>query len=71
MAQAVSEMEQVGYVERRPHPRDRRARVVFLTGRGQAVQPVAIAAGLHVEARWARLISRTTWTRSRACFASS
>jgi DNA-binding MarR family transcriptional regulator len=58
MAQAVSEMEQMGYLERRPHPRDRRARLVFLTERGQAVQPVAIAAGLQVEARWAGLIGR-------------
>lgn len=58
MAQAVQELEQMGYVERRPNPRDRRARLVFLTPRGQAVQPVAIAAGQRVEARWAELTSQ-------------
>src|SRR3979409_1415283 len=39
MAQAVEELEQLGYVERRPDPSDRRARLVFLTPRGQAVRP--------------------------------
>jgi DNA-binding MarR family transcriptional regulator len=57
MAQAVEELEQLGYVERRPDPRDGRARLVFLTPRGQAVRPIAIAAGRRVEARWAALTS--------------
>lgn len=57
MAQAVEELEHLGYVERRPHPSDRRSRLVFLTLRGQAVRPVAIAAGRRVEARWAELTS--------------
>lgn len=57
MAQAVEELERLGYVERRPDPADGRARLVFLTARGQAVQPVAIAAGRRVEARWAALTS--------------
>lgn len=57
MAQAVEELEQLGYVERRPDPSDRRARLVFLTPRGESVRPVAIAAGRRVEARWAELTS--------------
>jgi DNA-binding MarR family transcriptional regulator len=57
MAQAVEELEQMGYVERRPDPRDRRARLVLLTPRGKAVPPVAISAGRQVEARWAELTS--------------
>jgi len=57
MAQAVEELEQLGYVERRPDPSDRRARLVFLTPRGFAVRPVAIAAGRRVEAGWAELTS--------------
>jgi len=57
MAQAVDELEQLGYVERRPDPSDRRARLVFLTDRGQAVRPVAVAAGRGVDARWAALTS--------------
>lgn len=60
MAQAVAELEDLGYVERRPDPSDRRARLVFLTRRGKAVPPVAIAAGRRVEARWAELTSPRT-----------
>jgi DNA-binding MarR family transcriptional regulator len=56
MAQAVEELEQLGYVERRPDPSDRRARLVFLTPRGESVRPVAIAAGRQVETRWAELV---------------
>ena len=57
MAQAVEELERLGYVERRPDPKDRRARLVFLTARGQAVRPVAMAAGRRVHAHWAELTS--------------
>jgi DNA-binding MarR family transcriptional regulator len=57
MAQAVEELERLGYVERRPDPNDRRARLVFLTTRGEAVRPVAMAAGRRVHARWAELTS--------------
>jgi DNA-binding MarR family transcriptional regulator len=57
MAQAVDELEQMGYVERRADPRDRRARLVLLTPRGKAVPPVAISAGRDVEAGWAELTS--------------
>jgi DNA-binding MarR family transcriptional regulator len=53
MAQAVEELERLGYVERRPDPKDRRARLVFLTLRGEAVRPVAVAAGRRVEREWA------------------
>lgn len=57
MAQVVDELEELGYVERRPDPRDRRARLVFLTARGEAVRPIAMAAGRRVHARWAELTS--------------
>lgn len=57
MAPAVEQLERAGYVERRPDPRDRRARLVFLTPRGEAVRPVAMAAGHRVEQRWAQLTS--------------
>jgi DNA-binding MarR family transcriptional regulator len=57
MAQAVQELEKLGYVERRPDPSDRRARLVFLTPRGESVRPVAMAAGRRVQARWAELTS--------------
>lgn len=57
MAQAVEQLERMGYVERRPDPEDRRARRVFLTPRGEAVRPVGVAAGRRVEERWADLTS--------------
>jgi DNA-binding MarR family transcriptional regulator len=60
MAQAVDELEQMGYVERRPDPNDGRARLIFLTRRGKKVPTVAVAAGRDVEARWAALTSPAT-----------
>ena len=57
MAQAVGELEGMGYVERRPNPRDRRSRLVFLTPRGASVPPVTHAAAARVEERWSALTS--------------
>jgi DNA-binding MarR family transcriptional regulator len=57
MAQAVDQLERMGYVERRPNPRDRRSRLVFLTERGAAVKPVTHATAAGVEERWAELTS--------------
>ena len=53
MAQAVEELERLGYVERKPAPRDRRARLVLLTERGRAVKPVTMDAGRQVANEWA------------------
>jgi DNA-binding MarR family transcriptional regulator len=57
MAQAIEQLEQMGYVERRPNPSDRRSRLVFLTERGAAVKPVTHATAARVEERWAELTS--------------
>jgi len=57
MAQAVEQLERMGYVERRPNPRDRRSRLVFLTERGESVRPITHGAAERVEERWAELIS--------------
>jgi DNA-binding MarR family transcriptional regulator len=57
MAQAVDQLERMGYVERRPNPRDHRSRLVFLTERGASVKPVTHATAARVEERWARLTS--------------
>jgi DNA-binding MarR family transcriptional regulator len=57
MAQAVEQLEQGGYVERKPNPNDRRSQLVFLTKRGQTVPPVTHAAAARVEERWAALTS--------------
>ena len=42
MGELVDELEGLGYVERRPDPTDRRAKLISLTARGQA----CIAAGV-------------------------
>ncbi|HWF56510.1 MAG TPA: MarR family transcriptional regulator [Solirubrobacteraceae bacterium] len=57
MAEAVEQLERMGYVERRPNPRDRRSRLVFLTDRGVSVKPVTHATAEGVEHRWAELTS--------------
>jgi DNA-binding MarR family transcriptional regulator len=58
MREAVEELEQLGYVERRPDPADRRSRLVLLTARGEAVRPVTHTVGRTVEERWGELIGR-------------
>jgi DNA-binding MarR family transcriptional regulator len=57
MAQAVEQLERMGYVERRPNPHDRRSRLVFLTDRGAAVKPITHATAARVEEHWAQLTS--------------
>jgi DNA-binding MarR family transcriptional regulator len=57
MAEAIDQLERMGYAERRPNPGDRRSRLVFLTGRGASVKPVTHAAAEQVEKRWAELTS--------------
>jgi DNA-binding MarR family transcriptional regulator len=57
MAEAVDQLERMGYVERRPNQRDRRSRLVFLTERGASVKPVTHATAALVEERWAELTS--------------
>jgi DNA-binding MarR family transcriptional regulator len=57
MAEAVDQLERMGYVERRPNPHDRRSRLVFLTERGASVRPVTHATAARVEERWAELTS--------------
>ena len=56
MAQTVEELERLGYVERRPDPEDRRARLVLLTERGRSVRPVTTAASRRVMERWSGLM---------------
>ena len=57
MAEAVEQLERMGYIERRPNPVDRRSRSIFLTERGAAVKPVTHATAERVERRWTELTS--------------
>src|SRR3954471_3806180 len=56
MPEAVEQLEPMGYVKRRPNPRDRRSRLVFLTERGASVKPITHATAARVEEHWAQLI---------------
>jgi DNA-binding MarR family transcriptional regulator len=57
MAQAVEQLERMGYVERRANPSDRRSRLVFLTDRGASVRPITHATAERVQEDWASLTS--------------
>lgn len=49
MANTLSRMERDGLVERRPHPSDKRAQLIFLTGKAAAMQAEAIEAALAAD----------------------
>ena len=51
MGQLVDEVEELGYVERRPDPTDRRAKLIVLTARGQECLPAGIATIQGIEER--------------------
>ena len=52
-AQLVEELVAKGYVERRPHPDDGRARLIVLTGKGRDCTRAAEAATADTVGRWA------------------
>ena len=56
MAQTVEQLEQSGYIERRPNPSDRRSQLVFLTPRGKQIPPITHKVARAIERRWARLL---------------
>jgi DNA-binding MarR family transcriptional regulator len=58
MGEIVADLEALDYVERRPDPGDRRARVVLPTGRGLILIAHARRAVAEVEARAARQLGR-------------
>ncbi|MFI7414223.1 MarR family winged helix-turn-helix transcriptional regulator [Streptomyces sp. NPDC049627] len=55
-SQLVDELVRKGYVERRPHPRDARARLVVLTERGWACTRAAEEAAAEVVREWSGLV---------------
>jgi DNA-binding MarR family transcriptional regulator len=58
MGYLVDHLEQRGYVERRPDPRDRRAALVCLTDRGWAQIGAALATSATVEEEWTRALGK-------------
>ncbi|WP_228563489.1 MarR family winged helix-turn-helix transcriptional regulator, partial [Catenulispora rubra] len=53
IGELVDELERLGYVERAPDPRDRRAKIIKLTGRGAQGQAAAAAIVTSIEQEWA------------------
>jgi DNA-binding MarR family transcriptional regulator len=53
VGEVVSELEQVGYVERVPDPADGRAKIIKLTARGLEVWKLGYAVMDEIRGRWA------------------
>jgi DNA-binding MarR family transcriptional regulator len=51
MGEMVDELEELGYVERRPDPSDRRAKLIVLTDRGRACVAAGISTISGIEER--------------------
>jgi DNA-binding MarR family transcriptional regulator len=52
----LGELERSGYIERHPHPDDRRARLVRLTRSGDDLQRTAHETSSALEAEWAEIV---------------
>jgi DNA-binding MarR family transcriptional regulator len=56
MGELVDDLEQMGYVARRPDPRDRRAKLIVLTPRGVACVQAAFVTIAGIEGRLEQLL---------------
>ncbi len=61
----LGELERMGYIERRPHPDDLRAKQVVLTERGIAAGLVMREAVAEVEAEWSELLGPDRFAQLR------
>ncbi len=59
MGQLVDEVEELGYVERRPDPTDRRAKLIVLTPRGRECVAAGMATVQGIEERIEKVIGRS------------
>jgi DNA-binding MarR family transcriptional regulator len=64
----VDELEALGYVERRPDPADRRAKLVCPTDRGLAYQRTADKIMAAIQRRHARRLGREAYAQFKAAF---
>ena len=69
MSELVAHLEQRGYVERCPDPRDARAKVVRFTARGHELSRTAAGCMEEIEARWTRTIGARRMQALRAALA--
>jgi DNA-binding MarR family transcriptional regulator len=61
----VDQLERAGYVRRTPDPTDARARLVRISERGAAAQPIADAVVAEVEAEWQAHLGDRRWGQLR------
>ena len=64
----IDELEALGYVQRRPDPADRRAKLVCPTERGQAQMRAADKIMTAIQDRHARRLGRDAFTQFKAAF---
>ena len=58
MGELVDELEELGYVERRPDPTDRRAKLIVLTSRGHECIAAGVATIQGIEERIDQILGR-------------
>jgi DNA-binding MarR family transcriptional regulator len=61
----LRELERLGYLEREPHPDDRRSKRIVLTERGASAVGVIREAVAEVEAAWAEQLGRERFAQLR------
>jgi DNA-binding MarR family transcriptional regulator len=61
-SELVNDLQQLGFVERRPDPRDRRAKLIVPTPSGQRALAAAGDRVAEIEEHWASLIGRDRFT---------
>jgi DNA-binding MarR family transcriptional regulator len=59
-------LEHAGYLERRPHPHDRRSKHIALTARGVSAVEVIRAAVAETELRWSKQLGKQRFGELRA-----
>jgi DNA-binding MarR family transcriptional regulator len=62
----LGQLEELGYLERRPDPDDQRSRRIHLTPRGQEVGQTMRGAVAEIEAEWAAMLGEEDFQRLRA-----
>jgi DNA-binding MarR family transcriptional regulator len=62
----LGELERLGYLERRPDPKDGRSKRIVLASRGASAVPVIRAAVTEVEQEWARELGTRRFAQLRA-----
>jgi DNA-binding MarR family transcriptional regulator len=70
MGELVDELERLGYVERRPDPADRRAKLVVPTPRALEVTRLVHDFNRKLEARYRRLLGKEAYATLRASLAA-